>query len=169
MLHKKLLWIAVICFSFGLAAQNTMFVKEKSGTQTPFAFTSINKLTFTAGNMTVNKKDGSTNAYALTNIHYLNFGNSTAVVEIDSEGSSNMMLFPNPVIDQLRIRYESVTTEKLQLQIMDVQGKVILQQTLSTHDGTNYITIPVAKLQHGLYLCRLQNGNKIELSKFIKH
>ena len=172
MRDKKLLWSALLCLHFGLAgmqAQNTMFVFEKSGNQTPFAFTSINKLTFTAGNLTVSEKNGSTNTYALTNIRYLNFGNSTAIVEIDGKKSSNMLLFPNPVLDQLHIRYESITTGKLQLQILDVQGKVILQQTLSTHNGTNYIIIPVAKLQQGLYFCCLHNGNKFETSKFMKH
>ena len=170
MRHKNLKWSVFFCLCFGLTgiqAQNTMFVNEKSGDQTPFTFTSISKLTFTAGNMTVNKKDGSTSAYALTNIRYLNFGNSTAIVEIVSE-KSNMLLFPNPVLDQLRIRYESVTTEKLKLQIMNVQGKVILQQTLNPQNGTNYIEIPVEKLQDGLYLCRMQSGNKFDASKFIK-
>lgn len=146
-----------------------MFVNDKSGNQTPFDFTSINKLTFTTGNMTINKKDGNSSTYALTDIRYLNFGNTTAIVEITAEKSINILLFPNPVWEQLHIQYESVKTENLQLQIMDVQGKVILQQILSLQNGSNHFTIPVNKLQHGLYLCRLQNENKFETYRFIKH
>jgi hypothetical protein len=172
MRHKKLKWSAVIWLCLGLAglqAQNTMFVNERSGTQTPYAFTSINKLTFASDNMTVNKKDGSTSIYALTDIRYLNFGITTAIAEISGEKGNDILLFPSPVKDQLHIRYESKTTGNVQLQILNVQGKFIYQQTLCSLYGTNYLTIPVTKLEHGMYMCRLQNGSKIETAKFIKY
>ncbi len=172
MKHKKMNWGIVFLFSFcltGLQAQNTMFVNERSGTQTPFTFTSIKKLTFATGNLTVNKINGSTSAYALTNIRNLNFGSIAAIVDVNNEESLFMFLFPNPVTDQLHIRYYSATSGNVELQIMDVQGKVIFQQTLSSHNGTNFISFPVAQFQNGLYLCCLQNGNKLQTNKFVKY
>ena len=117
MRHKKLKWSIVIwlCLGLnGLQAQNTMFVNERSGTQMPFTFTSINKLTFASGNMTVNKKDGSTSIYALTDIRYLNFGITTAIAEIRGDENNDMLLFPSPATDQLNIRYESKNTGNVQ-------------------------------------------------------
>lgn len=142
--------------------------KRKIGYSTPHAFTSINKLTFDSGNMTVNKKDGSTSIYVLTDIRYLNSGITTDIAEISGDENNDILLYPSPVTDQLPIRHESKTTGNVQLQIMNMQGKFIYQQTLSSLYGTNYLTIPETNLLHSMYICRLQNGSKIETAKFIK-
>ena len=164
------LWLILTISLTSLQAQNALFVKEKSGVQTPYSLTSIKKLTFTSGNITVNKNDGSTNTYALTNIRYLNFGNDvkTSISPIDIEGNNSLTLYPNPVIDQLHVQYVSAMSEKVQFQIVDIQGRIILQQSFDSQFGINSTTIPVSQLQYGLYLFRLQNGTKLETIKFLK-
>jgi len=171
MLNKKFVFSVMLLLGITVSElypQNTLNLKEKSGTLTSYALNSINKLTFASGNMTVNKKDGSTSAFALTNIRYLNFTNATSIEGISLE-KTNLMLYLNPETDQLGIRYESSISEDVQLQILNIQGKVVYQQTLSSQTGTNYTTISVVQLKNGLYLCLLQNGNKLETVKFIKH
>jgi hypothetical protein len=68
MLQKKLKLTAVLllglCFT-GLQAQ-TLFVKEKAGTQTSLTLNNIRKLSFAGGNLTVNKTDGSSGIYAIS-------------------------------------------------------------------------------------------------------
>jgi hypothetical protein len=56
----------------GLQAQ-TMYVKEKTGTQTTFELNDIRKLTFPEGNIMVNNTDGNTSVYELSDIRYLSF------------------------------------------------------------------------------------------------
>ena len=154
-----------------------MYVKEYSGTQTPYTLSSIRKLTFAGGNMTVNKNTGSPTTYALSNIRYLNFTElTTGVLQTDKAESSNIMLYPNPVNNQLQISYETLGAGNVQVEIVDLQGKVLLQQTISSQNlptgqagGTNQAIIPVSQLAKGLYLCRLQSNNKIENIKFIKN
>ncbi|MDO9257588.1 MAG: T9SS type A sorting domain-containing protein [Bacteroidales bacterium] len=161
--------ILSFCFTY-VKAQYTLFVKEKTGTQTPYAIAGIKKLTFASGNMIVNKENGNTTSYELDSLCYLNFGNNlyTGIPTIGAERNSAITLYPNPVNDQLHIQYESATTEDIQLKITDILGRLVLQKTISSHSGTNEITIPVEQLPQGLYLCSLRNGNKLEINKFLK-
>ena len=173
MKFKKLRLSAFILLCIGLAevqAQSTLYVKEKAGTQTAFALNNVRKLTFPTGNITVNKNDGNTSTYTLSDIRYLNFTDLTAgVSQFANKETDNIILFPNPVIDELKVSFQSAGTGSLQVDIMDVQGKVLHQQSINSSNGTNLFSINIAQLPQGLYLCRLQNGNKLETIKFLKN
>src|SRR4030042_7049823 len=105
MRHKKVILSVVLLLGLGLnglQAQSTLYVKEKTGTQTSFELNGIRKLIFPAGNIMVNKTDGDTRVYALSDIRYLSFIDFTTDVKlIDRQESSNLTLYPNPVIDKL--------------------------------------------------------------------
>ncbi len=168
---KKNGGIVVFLFAFGvtgLYAQTSLNVKEKSGIQTSFVLNDLNKLVFSSGNMTVIRKDLNSRVFSLMNVRYLNFTDITSLDEIAIPGNSNMLLYPNPVVSQLQIRYETTTEENVQVQIMDMQGRMIYLQNLTSQTGINYISIPCETMQNGIYLCRLQKGIKIEINKFIK-
>jgi len=173
MQHKKVFLSVLLLFGVGLTglyAQNKLYVKEKAGTQTSFTLNSVRKLTFASGNITVNKTDKSVSVYALSNTRYLSFRDfTTDVSHISLQESSNMILYPNPATDQLQVSYETIHAGTVQVAIFDVQGKVLLQQTLSSQTGTNHATIPVSQLTKGLYMCRLQNINKFGIVKFLKN
>jgi hypothetical protein len=167
----KLIVLLLFCLSFtGVYAQNTLNIKENSNSQTLFSFDSIKKLTFADGYMTVNKTDGNSSTYSLSSIRCLNFIDQvTDVSRINSLESSKIMLYPNPAIEQLQIRFETSKTEKAYLKILNIQGRVFHQQTISCLRGTNLETISVAKLSAGVYICYLQTSDKIESIKFLKH
>jgi hypothetical protein len=170
MRHKKLTWYAVLFLVLSMAsleAQNILVINEKSGTQATFNLSGIKTLTFSTNNLTINKKDGTLSAYVLTDLRYLNFGTATALGNYTFD--SKLMLFPNPVTNQLCIQYSSSTIKKVQLQILDIQGRIVLQQTLDSFQGTNYAFIPVTQFSKGLYFVLIQNGNKLETTKFIKN
>jgi len=170
MRHKKITWNAVLFLVLSMAsleAQNTLVINEKSGIQASFNLSGIKTLTFSNNNLTVNKKDGNINVYALTDLHYLNFTIATALESYTFD--SKLMLFPNPVTNQLCVQYSSSTIKKVQLQILDIQGRIVFQQTMDSHQGTNYAFIPVTQFSKGLYFVHIQNGNKTETTKFIKN
>ena len=172
MKNQKLLWAVLllsICHS-GLQAQNALYVKEKSGTQTSFTLNGLRKLTFPAGNMTVIKSDGTTSTYAFSTIRSLTFSDLiNNFSPIAKKERSNLTLYPNPVIDQLQMSFETLKEGSVQTEIIDFQGRILHRQTISCQEGTNQATIPVSQLQKGLYLFRLQNGNNVETIKFIKN
>ena len=153
----------------GLEAQSTLNVKEKSGKKTTFVLSDITKLIFSGGNMTINRKDGNNSGYSIINVRNLNFVTITSNDEVKVIGTSNMLLYPNPVEDRLQLRYESVTAEDIYIQIIDTQGKVKYQQNLRSQPGNNNTLISVEYFQKGIYLCRFQQGNNINIQKFIKY
>ena len=172
MKHKKLLLCALLLFGFGLTgikAQTHLYVKEKSGTQTPFTASSIRTLTFAAGKLAVNKTDGNLGTCALSAIRYLSFNDyTTDVPQISSRQGSKLAIYPNPVARQLQISYETAKAGNVEVEIIDLQGKVLHQQVISSNAGANHATIAVTKLPNGIYLCRVNKGTSIETTKFLK-
>lgn len=171
MKRKKLILIAILLLAVGLTglrAQNQLNVKEKTGTVTSFALSGIQKLTFPSGNLEVKKNDGSSASFTLNDIRYLTFSPiSTATKTLDSK--SAFSLFPNPVTNEFQLSYESSEAKTLNVEIIDLQGRVLLRQTTSSQYGTNLNRISVSQLKKGLYICRVYNGEKFETIKFFKN
>jgi hypothetical protein len=172
MQNKRLLCV-VFLLSIGFSspkAQNALVVKEKSGTQTSFTLNGLRKLTFPAGSLTVIKTDGYTSTYSFSTIRSLTFSDLIDNVSpIVKKERGNLTLYPNPVIDQLQMSYESLKEGNVQAEIIDFQGRVLHRQNISCQEGSNQAIIPVTQLQSGLYLFRLQNGNIVETIKLIKN
>lgn len=172
MKHKLLLFSVLLLFGFGLTglkAQTKLYINQKSGTQTPVTASNIRTLTFAAGQMAVNRTDKSSSTYALSTVLYLSFNDyTTDVQQIVSSQNSALAVYPNPVADQLQISYETAKAGNVQVEIIDLQGKVLLQQALNSNAGANHAQITVTKLPKGIYLCRVNNGTSIETTKFLK-
>jgi len=70
-------------------------------------------------------------------------------------------LKPNPVDDVLTL--EGLSTEIFQVQIIDVNGRVLKQSSIISH-----LIIEVSDLQQGLYFVQIYNAEKSFIQKFIK-
>ena len=149
----------------GLQAQ-MMYIKEKSGTQTSFALSSLRKMTFSGGNANVQKSDNSTGVYSLSGLRYLNFTNLiTGITEQTGLlGNANIVTYPIPVTDVLNIDLTDVTGE-ITLSILTMEGKEIQKQTTN---GGSLITLHLSHLAQGIYLCRYANAVEIKTVKIIK-
>lgn len=173
MFHKKIKLIAFLLLGLGLTntqAQSTMYVLENNGTQTPYPLSSIKNLTFPAGNLQVSKNDGSIAAYTLSNIRYLNFNSlTTNVSQTDNQEINDITLYPNPATDQFQISYNSLQANTVYLQIIDMQGRILRQQTIISQRGINQVEVSLSQLPMGVYICRLQNGNTIKNIKLLKN
>ena len=165
-------WIFIILLTVGftgLRAQTSLNVKVKTGAQSSFFLSDIKTLTFISGTLSVNKRDGNRNDFAMTDVRNLNFSSGATDNKIINDGIITMMLYPNPVRDFLQVKYDSKAEENVNVQIINILGKVVYQRVMKSQTGTNYIDIHTEYFQNGMYLCRIQNGNKIETAKFIKH
>lgn len=167
MKHKKLKLSAVLLLGLGLTslqAQNSLYVVEKSGTQTQFALSDIKTLTFPTGNMVVNKKDLSTNSYARIDLQQLNFVGTPNAINIAEETENKIVFFPNPVNNELKISLQN--TENTEIEIIDLQGRIL--QKLITNNETK-LSFDVKQLTKGLYFCKINNGKTIKTIKFLKN
>jgi len=173
MKHKRVKLIVMLLLVLGLTgvnAQTKLYVKEKAGGSTAFELSTIRKLTFLNGNLTVNKTDGNSSNFGLNDLRYLSFTDfSTGIQPILNAGKINFRIFPNPATDEIQMSYVSQKSGQLRLQIIDLQGKILHQEMILTQNGTNASTINISQLRRGLYMCRIMDENNFETIKFIKN
>lgn len=168
MKHKRIKLSAVLLLGLGLTSlqAQTMYVKEKVGTQTAYTLSSVRKMTFTGGDVTVQKTDNSTGVYALSGLRYLNFTNlTTSITELPVQlVSGDLIAYPNPITDVLNIDLRGVEGEGT-ISIISFDGKVLQTQQTS---GASTVTLNLSQLPKGIYLCRFANTTEIKTVKIIK-
>ena len=142
----------------GVSAQNSLIVKQTNGTLKGTALTSLNKITFSSGNMLVGKTDATTDNYLLSDISKITFGIYSGVSEILSE-STMLSVYPNPsaAFIQLRNLPESAASCVC---IYSLAGSRLIQKHLNSISEM----IDISCLNKGMYLLTV-NGSTL---KFIK-
>ncbi len=76
--------------------------------------------------------------------------------------SNNSLIYPNPVLNSLNIRYSSEKPRTYQ--VFDVTGKLILTQTLNT----TQVSMDVSILPSGMYVLQIVSEDQLTQQKFIK-
>lgn len=168
MLHKRLILSAVLLLELGLTGlqAQTMYVKQSIGTQTSYALSSIRKMTFSEGNISVQKTDNTTGEYALSGLRYLNFTNLTSSIGKPLQVQEPLLnAFPNPVSNVLCIDLTDTTLGKGTLSMYNFEGKFVLSQQLNQ---TGVHAIDISHLPNGIYLCRFSNEAEFKTVKIIK-
>lgn len=94
---------------------------------------------------------------------------TTKLVEIREVPGEALDVFPNPVSDQLTLRFEGKTEHEAEVQVFNVMGQIVHQQFLSVIEGANVATVPVRDLPEGSYFLRLQSGALEREAKFVVH
>jgi len=79
-------------------------------------------------------------------------------------------LYPNPATSQINLLLSSPIQEKMQLQLMDITGRTIVQRWISVETGSNNIPVNISMLSSGSYLVKLLGASSQEtiVAKFVK-
>ncbi|MFT3796343.1 T9SS type A sorting domain-containing protein [Flavobacterium sp.] len=85
----------------------------------------------------------------------------TATLGNQQFSQSDIRLYPNPASHSLKVSYP---TNVDQIEIYNLLGQMFLQQQQNKND----FTVDVSNLKSGHYMIRLQAGNEIVTTKFIK-
>jgi hypothetical protein len=75
--------------------------------------------------------------------------------------------FPNPFKELLNIEFELNKPEHMQIQLLDISGRVIQSKQNQFYEGKHLITFETNQLASGFYLIRLQNGSFSNTFKII--
>ena len=78
--------------------------------------------------------------------------------------SENVVLYPNPVLDNLRVDWQVMVTEGT-LTITNMLGEAVLQQVLH---NTSAATVATNSLASGVYHLSVQATGKSYRAKFVK-
>lgn len=91
------------------------------------------------------------------------------VFSSNASNSKPLNVIGNVVNDKLTFSYESATTIKAEIRILDMNGKMMAKQTLNANKGNNLASISLpSSLNNGMYLAVLTVENMNSTAKFIK-
>ncbi len=162
--------IILFLYSLGMTGHaQMMYVKEKNGTKTIYSISDIRKLTFSGGNIKVYGLDGNSETFASTDIRYVNFTDlSTGIYLPEKQEPEFLILFPNPVQDILTLNFKSLV-EAISFEVMTLEGKTVHSKIIIIQSGINQVEINVSSLPKGMYVCRLIDGKRVLINKFLKY
>ncbi len=127
----------------------------------------------------------TTHHYTYDDNHPFEGGNYYRLELVNGDGSvsySNTILlvinpdnavysfYPNPTQDVVFYNFESTKAQELEVEIMDVLGRVLESNTAALTIGSNNIEISLEKYPVGTYLVRVKHNNSgaIHISKVVK-
>lgn len=155
----------LVCLGLsGLKAQN-MYVRPTNGTQTDYAIANIRKLTFSEDTLFVTPVSGSVTSHSLSSNRYINFTNLTLATVTPQKASTAIYVYPNPVVDVLHVSVEEQEQSEGVLEIIALEGRLILKQKLDKRGKTQ---IQASMLPQGMYLCKITHGSQTQTIKFFK-
>jgi Secretion system C-terminal sorting domain len=124
---------------------------------------------FTDGNIIT----GTVQYYRLRQVDINNQSRYSVIVKIKGEQAAVLTIdgiAPNPVQNNLTASISSPTKNRVNLQVVDMMGRMIQQQQVTLLEGTNVISVNVSSLGSGIYLLKAiyPDNNQIPAIKFIK-
>jgi hypothetical protein len=81
----------------------------------------------------------------------------------------SLLLYPNPAQHSVFIQMEGLAAAcEVQLQLMDITGKIVQQKQVQANGGSNQFTMDVTDLTPGIYMIRINVGGKWYTQRLIK-
>jgi hypothetical protein len=78
-----------------------------------------------------------------------------------------LALWPNPVNDQLNIALTGATSGTIDVQILDLNGRLVRSERRSLMTGRNQLLLSTSDLDAGLYLLRMTGGRTSISRRFV--
>jgi hypothetical protein len=80
-----------------------------------------------------------------------------------------MQVYPNPNDGNLMLKFNLNTKEKVKLNVVDMEGKIVLQESISQLNiGENLITRKIEALKNGaVYMVTIQTSREKSTQKII--
>lgn len=76
-------------------------------------------------------------------------------------------IFPNPVLSTLKINFLA-DDDEVNIDIINIQGKSLIQKIQSVEKGLNQIQLDVNDLSNGIYFLKMNYGNNESRQRFVK-
>jgi PKD repeat protein/subtilisin-like proprotein convertase family protein len=85
------------------------------------------------------------------------------------ENPYNVNIYPNPFTTSVTVFYQLTAPTTTTISVYDILGRLVYTLIPSTStSGINMQQLPLAKLTKGVYMCKVQIGNNIQVVKLVK-
>lgn len=100
--------------------------------------------------------------------HRYDFSVGFGVGMNENESADEFLVFPNPSTDKIRIEYVGNLGKELQVQILDMNGRVVKNSTMLNNNNSYAEELFVNDMQAGYYLIRVVGENGSRTTSFVK-
>jgi len=108
------------------------------------------------------------NYYRVDFTDYEGITESSNIIELQrTDIINNINVAPNPASDVININLTSTSTSVLQLQVFDVTGKLLIQQSVKTQVGSNTYSLNIAQLSKGVYFIKMVDNVQLNYATFM--
>ncbi len=83
----------------------------------------------------------------------------------DIIGLHSLNVFPNPTSNMANLEFISATKQAVQISIIDVNGKIIMTQSINSNTNKNTIALDLSSYAKGIYLVKLQTNNGQQIQR----
>ncbi len=84
-----------------------------------------------------------------------------------TEGSENIIIFPNPAKHQIQIHFNKELSGNADVSIYDVTGQLVKNNVYNRKTSGNTEVIDIASLASGIYLVKIKDGEALVVKKLI--
>ena len=86
----------------------------------------------------------------------------------NDEEIADFGIYPNPIDNQLTVRFSTGSNMDMEILVRDLAGKVVGTEFVKAQTGTNLVLMDLAGYASGAYLVELRSGNSKQVSRVIK-
>jgi hypothetical protein len=90
-------------------------------------------------------------------------------VNLKSNNYKNLVLYPNPAQNVIKLIFNSTTEEKLKLELTDIHGSIIQQKFIDGEKGINFSNFNIVGLPNGIYNITISASGLLTINTFIKN
>ena len=84
-------------------------------------------------------------------------------LSVNENQIAHFKIYPNPAAELLNVR--AINETDIKIQIVDLQGKVVVNVATDISGGT--ASINISQLASGMYMVRIASGQAVEVKKLI--
>lgn len=112
---------------------------------------------------------GYNNANNATQCYLLRINTkNTAWREAELQVSNEVNVFPNPSNDKVHIQFSTSKSEDVTIRLIDLAGRMVQNQVMTTESGLNTFAFDVMQLPKGIYLIELNSSENRSVKRFVK-
>lgn len=115
----------------------------------------------------INPLKGS-NYYRLKTVDKDNSSRHSDTRLVRNEGTADITLYPNPVIDKVSLAINTDKATECQLSISDVTGKIVYSRFIKLSAGNTTLPINLNHISTGSYIMKIQLNDTVIIKKFTK-
>ena len=117
--------------------------------------------------MIINRTDDSQVINDLSDIQKFNYAVSTQIINPKTVDNTNLLVYPNPSVNQVNISYELYEDSDIRISILDINGRYLTKFIDEGQvKGQHHLTWNF-NLENGTYFIHFQTENQTKVKKLI--